>query len=397
MSTESVNFKTIIVIMGAFISYTVGAGFASGNEVLQFFGSWGFPDVVPGIIGAIAVTIIFCNALFRESHYVKFEKTTDAYVYFGGKGFGTFFKYYVFVLIFGCFMLMFSGAGSLLNQAWNLPQWVGSVLMGIVAGIVVLGGLKTIENVLGSAGVIILIYTVVICIVSLFNPGSSFEQSAMLSSAVEEGKVLQTNLLALPPFSLIPGLAKFNSSLLSGVLYGTLNLVSGFPFYLTLGYKTQSKKEATLASIVTAVGFYLCVSLIIVILLFNFNSVINPATGEMFAFPVLSVVESLWPSGSWTYVLIIFIAIFTTVSGYLWALNDWFFHGKEDDKQSKIFIICLLVFAITLGGVIPFSKLINALFPISGFVGLIMTIILLVKSIKGRKEPNQKPVEQVSK
>lgn len=392
---NNLSLKAMLVMAGAFISYTVGAGFASGNEVLQFFGSWGFPKVIIGLVAATIVTVIFLYSLFRASQYVDFDKTSDTYTFFGGKIFGTFYKYYVFVLITCNFMLMFSGAGSLLNQIWGLPQWVGSIIMGAIAGVVVLGGLKTVENVLGYAGIIILAYVAIFGIVSIIGHTSSLDQSLMYK-AVQDGQILQTNLFQYPPFSWLPDALQHNNALFAGLLYGTLNLVSGFPFYFTLGKKTKTKKDASRSAVITAVAFYLCVALVAVIVVFNFDKIINPATGKMFPFPALSVIDAFWPSGSWTYALIIFTGIFTTVAGFLWVLTDWIFPGKGGSVQSKIFIAGMIVVGITLGGILPFSKVINIVFPISGFVGMIMTVILLVKAIKGydKYDNKNKPIEE---
>lgn len=38
---EKINVKGMFLTAGALVSFNVGAGFASGNELLQFFGSWG--------------------------------------------------------------------------------------------------------------------------------------------------------------------------------------------------------------------------------------------------------------------------------------------------------------------------------------------------------------------
>ena len=57
-------------------------------------------------------------------------------------------------------------------------------------------------------------------------------------------------------------------------------------------------------------------------MLLNFDSLTNPVTGEMYPIPVLAVINKMWPAGSWTYVLIIFVGIFTSEAGYLWSLND---------------------------------------------------------------------------
>ena len=38
---EKLNIKGMFITAGALVSFNVGAGFASGNELLQFFGPWG--------------------------------------------------------------------------------------------------------------------------------------------------------------------------------------------------------------------------------------------------------------------------------------------------------------------------------------------------------------------
>jgi len=373
------KITNLLIIVGAFISYTVGAGFASGNEVLQFFGSWGFPESLLAIIGAVIAAAVYCGFIFAIGQKVNFEKPSESYFFVGGKILGWFIQIFVFAFIIGTFMLMFSGAGSLLNQQWGLPQWVGAVLMGIISGVVVLGGHKTVENVLGSAGIVILCYVFIFAIISLINPGSSIDQASGAAEAVAQGKVWQANLFAMPPLSWIPGLASLNNPFITGVLYSTMCLVSGFPFYLTLGKRTRNQKEAGIFGVITAIAFYLCVCFILLILLSNFDSLINPVTEEMYAFPVMAAVDSIWPAGSWTYVIIIFTGIFTTVTGFLWVMKDQFFPGQEMNGKSKIFIIVMLILGITLGGVIPFSALINFMFSIAGFVGLLMTICIVAK------------------
>lgn len=65
------DWKVIFGSMGAFISYTVGAGFASGNEVMQFIGSWGVKGAIiaslAGFIVAAIYTVCFYKVVRRFS------------------------------------------------------------------------------------------------------------------------------------------------------------------------------------------------------------------------------------------------------------------------------------------------------------------------------------------
>ena len=124
----------------------------------------------------------------------------------------------------------------------------------------------------------------------------------------------------------------------------------------------------------------------------NFDAVINPATDEMFPFPAIAAVHSIWPAGSWTYVIIIFAGIFTTYTGFLWSINHMFFENKEKSRSSRIFVVLLTVFGIVLGSVLPFSQLVNILQPISGIVGVVMIITIVVKTVRVYLERKSQPL-----
>lgn len=382
MKDNKVGLITLLSIAGGFISYTVGSGFASGNEILQFFGSWGFPGCYVAIAGAVFITLVSTVCLYIIGTRKSFDKTSDAYLYVGGNVLGRFFQIFTFVSLFGTFMIMFSGAGSLLQQQWGFPQWVGSVLMGIIAGVVVIGGLKTVENVLGSAGILILVYVLVFGAISLFYPGSDIHQADNITEAVEEGVVYQANLMALPPLSYISGLQQYNSPLLEGMLYAALCLVNGVPFYMAQGKRLNNETQAAGSGALSTILYYACAGFVLILILFNFASVVDLETNKMQPFPALSAINHIWPSGSWTYVVIIFIGIFTTTAGFLWVLQEWLFPGNVGTKKTRLFVVVMVVFGICLGSVLPFSVLINFIFPISGIVGLIITICLVVRTVE---------------
>lgn len=377
-----INWKNMFIIAGAYVSYMVGSGFASGNEAFQFFGSWGMPGIAFAIIGSMVVSAISCYSLYKIGQKKTFEKTSDLYRFLGGKNFTWFFQVFIFIDIFCSFMIMFSGAGSLLNQLFSLPQWVGAVLLGIVTGVVTLGGLKTVENVLGGCGILIQLYLIVFGIITLFHPAADFSQAAGAVEAVEAGIAYQANLFALPPLGWIPGLSSLNNSVIEGILYSGVLLICGVPFIMTLGKRTNNKKELETSSVLTTIAMYLCVIFVLVIILANFNSVINEEAGTMYPFPVISAIEAMWPEGAWTYSIIIFIGIFTTACGFLWVLCDWFLPNQEKTKKSNILLAVLILIGMSLGGVFPFSAVVNFLFPIFGLAGVIMAVVITIKAFK---------------
>lgn len=56
MEKQKMNVKQIIIYAGAFIAFLVGSGFATGQEIMQYFVAYGFM----GILGALIVYDTWC-------------------------------------------------------------------------------------------------------------------------------------------------------------------------------------------------------------------------------------------------------------------------------------------------------------------------------------------------
>ena len=376
----------ILLIIGGFISYNVGAGFASGNEILQFYACWDKKGVILSLICGCLLTIWFCAVIFWLGQISAKMEINNIFQWATGKIPGKIFRLITDIMIIGCFMLMFSGAGNVLQQQFKIPLLSGAVILGIATVTVVLGGHKKIETVLGYAGIIILTYAAIFALYTLIGGKSSIENMALIPEAVSQGQILRANILALFPFSIFPRLASFNSPVLEGILYSTQCIMAGFPFYFSLGRRCTSEKQAVCAGVLSGIAFYLCITFVVVILIFNFDALINPETGSMFVFPALAALNKLWTSGGWTYSLVIFTGIFSSAVGYLWVMNERVFPQEEGTKRSKILIASLTLTGVLVGNKIPFSELINFLFPMTGAVGFIMLLLCTWKLIQILRE-----------
>lgn len=385
---------TVLTITGAVISYRVGAGFASGNECIQIFGSWG-EDVVWAVLGATLTLLIGAVGTYLLAYQLRFKNSEEAYCSVGGRKFGKFIQIFTGFCLLLNFITMFAGAGSLVNQHMGLPAWVGALLVGVISIISLLGGLKSLERVLGSVGVFILIYMVVFCFITLFTVKPDMDHIYAAEEAVEAGRIMQVNLFALPPFSWIPGLAEHNNAFINGVVYGSEATFCGFPFLIMLAQRCKSKKEAVIFGLAGDLGFMFCVVISLVVLMFNFDSIWNPTTEIMHSFPTLAAVTKLLPSLAWTYAILCFAGVFTTISGYLFAVDEMVFKENVTSTKSRVFQVVLVVIGIGLGGVLPFSKLINVLLPIRGVVGLLLIVLIFtaLARLRTRTVKEEDPVK----
>lgn len=125
MSKEN---KTAIKITLAYLSFIVGAGFTTVQELLQFFVNHGNYAYIAAIITGIIVT-------FGTRQTSKVGYRLDANQYdislhsLFGKVLGTIIDYLIVFFLFGLTVVMIAGGGSTLQQGFNVPTWIGSFII----------------------------------------------------------------------------------------------------------------------------------------------------------------------------------------------------------------------------------------------------------------------------
>ena len=142
---------------GAFTAYCIGAGFASGQETLQYYGSWGgaYPFILPVL--TFVLLALFCYGTYKTGYIKRFPDPDVSYNYYCGKVLGKILDIFCTLSIALSTLIMFAGSGATVNQYLGIPVWVGTLVMGVVSVVVVCLGLEKVTNVLGFVGTLIII------------------------------------------------------------------------------------------------------------------------------------------------------------------------------------------------------------------------------------------------
>lgn len=141
-------FRQIWVIAMAYFGVTVGAGFASGQEVLQYYVSYG----VWGIAGGVLVLVVMPLAalvILQYGSYFRAQSHGQVFDSVASKVTAKFLDYSLLAAQFCIGFVMLAGAGSNLNQQFGLPLWVGSGLMVIMVLISGMWDVNRVTNLLG--------------------------------------------------------------------------------------------------------------------------------------------------------------------------------------------------------------------------------------------------------
>lgn len=367
MKRSGISFITVISIIGAYAAYGIGSGFATGQEILQYFASWGPHRMVIALASSALLMGIAFSSLVRTgfSHKDDPAGDFDCFIWYGGKYFGKAIDVFSIILVMSVFIAVFAGCGATVHQYFHVPALVGTVIMGAIVAVVVMMGLKRIVQILSCLGVIFIVYTVCFGTYCMLKSGQSLtEASARMPEYIEAGKVLQVSILGISdPFW-------------AGLNYGGVNLIVAVPFVTALGQKTKNNAEASIGGAGAGVVFMVPVLFSAITILLNLDYI--ALYGEQV--PSLAAVTNMLPSISWLYLIILVLGIFSTLTGYTWLITDRY--TEEGSRNNRILCVVVVLAGIIAGGYLPFNVVLNKIFPVAGLVGMLLTVLIIIKDVR---------------
>ena len=161
-----INWKSVFTVMGAILAFNIGTGFATGQEVMQYFSVFGWWSIGAGLAFAAAMAIgIYCFAYASE----RFGLTNGEQVlkYYLGNILGTIINYFYIFYLYMCVIVMYSGAASALNEQYGAPLWVGAAIIAGICCITSLAGQKNIVNIISKIGPVLILIALGISLISV--------------------------------------------------------------------------------------------------------------------------------------------------------------------------------------------------------------------------------------
>lgn len=316
-------FLLICLIMGSFL----GAGFASGKEIITYFSVFGGASYL-GIIFCAITFVFLLLFFFWLSHKVNGLDGLIS-IYFNGK-FG-FIKWLFMLSILILVSTMFAGAGSI-GQSLGVNKWIAIFLTAIVVFVSNYFGLKSIG---GLNAIIVPIMLVVLLIVSF-------------------GSYTRTSF----EFGILP--------IFSGVTYSFINMLMIGLFILEIGAK-YTKKEYILTSVLC--GGIICTLLLIC------NGGLMSVSDLNLDMPILYLAKNNCKIIYVLAIATIWLAILTTLFSNVYVL-DSYFAGLISKKSYRLFFILLLSIIVSVFG---FGIMVKYMYLFIGFVGAILVGRVVVK------------------
>lgn len=347
------NKKTISIML-AYVGVLTGAGLASGQELMQYFVSFGIPGLFG--LGAIGIMHILVGGIILQlgSHYLA-DSHIDVIEEVSNKYVG---KFMDFALIINCFLMgfvMIAGAGSNLNQQFGFKPWIGSLICTLMIIFIGMLDFDKVTKVIGAFTPLIILFAVVGSIYTFVTIKPDWQGLDQISKSV---------------ISPLPNVA------LSTVNYFGLCMISGISMAFVLGGSKTDSAEAGLGGMLGGLMVAILTALVGFTLFFTLPIVKDSDI------PMQIVLKNIHPTLGLIMSLIIFGMIFnSSISLFYSAARR--FSDTENKFRRNLIIFTLLGFALSFMG---FKKLMSILYPILGFLGLALTIILVIAWFKEKDE-----------
>ena len=182
MKKDFVSVSNVIKFAGAFVAFLIGSGFATGQEILQYYTSYGLKGVMTASV--MFILFVYAGGSFIFAGYKEnFHKGSDIFKYYCGDKIGTAYDYFTVAFLFMSYVVMIAGAGATLSQHYGLPATAGAVGMMLLAGGTVIMGLGKIVDIIGKIGPVIILLSVGLGLASIMRSICCFRRSGSYRSS----------------------------------------------------------------------------------------------------------------------------------------------------------------------------------------------------------------------
>lgn len=333
------SFRIGMTIVGT----TIGAGFASGREIWEFFGSYGEEGrfgilLSMALYFAVSVIILHIGWKKRTQHYSEVLRAVI------GPRMARYFDGYVILSLLTSVLVMVAGSGATLEQ-WNGSFTLGTLLMAAAVVLVLFFDLKGILSLNTALMPTMAAILIIVCLQALWSGG---ETAGLIENEPENP------LLPVWP---------------SAITYAAFNMVSLLAVLSTMGSQIRHPAEIWIACL-------LGVSCLAVLAgLYNASLLQVSHLISQYNIPLFALIRDYSTIWNLTISLVLWFAIYTTavsnMHGLVFRLADRF----PLPRWAAGLVIMAALVPLSQWGFVP---LVQFLYPLYGVLNLFLFTLFLL-------------------
>lgn len=345
----------IIQIAMIFIGSIVGAGVCSGRELNQFFATYGIAGFL-GIILCGLLYIIFSKIIVEISMKRQVSSYDEFVDLVCPKIVAKFINIVLTLFLLSSTSIILAGSGALLHQYFNIPKWVGVMIMIGCSSIFLLRNTEGLFEVNT-----VVVPTLVIIMTSIF-----------ISYVYQNPFTLDYAYMRFIP-------AQKEHLVISTLVYVSFNILTIIGVIVPLTNDIKKPKEIQKgiiigSSVLTVISIYIV-----------FLMLVNPFYPKMYEMPLLAIAMQM---GHWLKVAmlgVMWLEMFSSQVSNVYSLS-YFLRNRFNIAYNKgIFLVVLVALPFSMIG---FAKLVEILYPMYGVLSLVFLMYCIIYFYKLRKESN---------
>ncbi len=349
---QQYHLKTVLKYAGAFIAWAIGSGFATGQEILQFFSSYG-----PASYGVVLLNLfgfLILGQIIITNGYDHKAERANHFVYFCGKKLGTIYSWLTPVTLVLIMSVLISGAGATLSEYYGINHVIGSALMSVLVLSAYLIGFEKMVRIIAMISPLIITFTLFVGISTVVR---DFNQLP----SIAQYEVVLSHSQASPNW------------FISAISYLSLNFFCGSTYFSALGAKAESRSSVQLGAFLGAIA------LVVTIAIMNTAIMLNAEPAATLAIPTLYLAKKIAYMVGTVFSIVLVLGIFSSSSTMLWAICSQF--SAHNTRANRMFAIIMAV-GIFFMSLFSFSKLIGVFYPLIGYLGLIFVGAVIRKGFQ---------------
>ena len=347
------TFKVALALVGL----TVGAGFASGQEVIQYFLSFGYWGIVGAAIAGITIAV-FSGWVYQLGSYYLADDHSAVFKSVSRPWIAKYMDITTMFTLFCIGFVMVAGAGANLEQQFGLPTWVGSAIMVVL---LLLSGLLDVDKL--TSVISFITPLLIICLLAAF----VITLTDMPDNVGQINEIAQTN----PHAS-----GTFDNWLVTALNYATLVMIMDTSMMLVFAGSHMNPVQAGKGGLLGGIMFAVLLLILTFVLFMNMEHVMGSDL------PLLKVFDNMHPTVGVFVSIVIYLMIYNTAVGLFYALSRRLSHDKPGKFRLYYAVVVLIGFALSFIG---FADLVGWVYPVLGYLGLVLAIVMGVAWFRDRE------------
>ncbi len=331
----------------AFVGLVVGGGFASGQEMMQFFTSFGLYSLFGILLATVGFAFLGMN-LAQIGYRLSTTSHKEVVHFLSGRTIGTVFDIFITIFLFCITVAMFAGTASAFRQVLGFDPVIGSAFMVIITVLTLMLNIKSIINVIALAIPYLVGLMLIISVFSILTTDLSLAEQTIIA---EQQRSAAPNWL------------------MGALLYVSYNIASGVAMMTVIGSTATSKRKAGWGGIF---GGLILGVLILLVNIALFAKIDVVAGKDM---PIVEIAFNLHPILGILMSFALLAMIYSTSVGMMYSFIVRFISPKDKIYRPTVIFFGILGF---LASFIGFTTLVGQVYSLMGYLGFAIIVAVLI-------------------